>query len=129
MTPFQKPCRSPSSHSRRTRSKTLSSLDGMLTPSEELSPPSSHELDETSSQSSLEEKHESVQDFTRRLHRAKRSLFLKSVEQPTTSVDMLRHLILHLSTDDTEDTFAGRDSPVLRLARGRSGSLSSTGKN
>jgi hypothetical protein len=126
MTPFQEPCRTPCSHSRRARTKAMSSLEGMLTPSEE--PLCLRELDEDS-QISLEVKHETAQDFSRRLHRAKRSLFLKSVEQPSTSVDLFRHLIMHLSSDDTEDTFEGRDSPVLRLARGRSGSLSSTGKS
>lgn len=48
------------------------------------------------------------------LRRAKRKLFLKSVERPTSSVDQLREILLQVSVDALE----GGDRPGLDVKDG-----------
>jgi hypothetical protein len=45
-------------------------------------------------------------NLTRKLRRAKRQLFLKSVESPSSPVDRLRGILLQLSVDTMDDGFS-----------------------
>ena len=85
---------------RRPRTKTSSSLEGMM-----LGETSSSSC-ATSSSSSMKlpssDNKEDLVNLTRKLRRAKRKLLLKSAETPSNGVDLFRGMVLQLSLDSGE---------------------------
>jgi len=93
-------------------------LVSVTTPEKETKPPKKVTLDE---------EQEKMQEIARRLRRAKRTLLLKSVEEPVSPIDQLRIMLMHLSSNSSLDTDLikgeNRDAPVC-VASSRSGELS-----
>jgi len=103
---------------RRQRVKTNSSLSGMML--DENSKSERARSDSFSSYSDQER--EELQEMTRKLRQAKRKLLLKHVEQPSSSVDKFREIILGLSVDAMEDD---EGFSITNSFRGHSNSLRS----
>ena len=82
---------------RRQRVKTSSSLRGMMA-LDEKSP-----VDQASFTQYSDQEREGLKEMTRKLRQAKRKLLLKRVEQPVSSVDKFRELLLGLSVDAMEE--------------------------
>lgn len=95
--------------SRPNRSRQSSSLSAMMAIQEDDKPELHHPSSpETTGRSLAAPKSPSAPEeemllIARRLRRAKRSLFLKSVEAPASPVDKFRSIVMNLSQQDTRN--------------------------
>lgn len=110
----QSPVTSRASARGRNRSKTSSSLAGMLSLEDAISASR-----EQAANGLNDSDRNELSSMSRSLRRAKRKLLLKAVEEPTKPVDQLRELLLQLSLD-TLDCYDDESFEFLPRARGAS---------